>query len=78
MKKLVLIVMMFVLTCSFMVGVFTTDAQAGKPNHLVDKCKLMWPKMPAACNMTTCYLYYPYDCPWGLVLVWTGDYCCEP
>jgi len=76
MKKLVIVVLMLVLTCSFVIGAFATDAKAGKPNHLVPKCKLLWPKIPAACDGSTCKLYYPYECPWGTVLVWTGDMCC--
>ena len=74
MKKLVAILLVSVLACSFLFGALATAGNM--PNS--GKCFLNT-KYPGVCNTTTCKLYVTYTCPNGNnYLVWDGDYCCEP
>ena len=74
MKKLATIVLMCVLTGAFLIGAFATDAQAKYPDSPVKNCVLLVKWIPV-CMGETCRLYYWFDCPYGIVTYWTGEYC---
>jgi hypothetical protein len=75
MKKLAAILMICVLAGSFAIG--TAFASGPPAGHLSPKCFLNT-KYPMVCDSSTCKAYVTYTCPWGNVLVWDGDYCCDP
>lgn len=76
MKKLIVLTLACVLACSFMIGAFASSSQAA-PSVIKKSCHYN-PKYPGVCDGNTCKLYYTYTFPWGNMLVWTGEYCCEP
>lgn len=77
MKKLAAILLVCVLTGSFLFGAMATASPSGNGNNLPPCCHYN-PKWPGVCDLSTCKLYVTYTCPWGNILVWEGDYCCEP
>ena len=79
MKKFVAILVICVLAGSFLFGAIATaqNGPGGGHNNLPPSC-FYNPKYPGVCNTTTCRLYVTYTCPWGNVLVWEGDFCCDP
>ncbi len=74
MKKFAALMMVAVLACSFMIGVFTTETQASNSQRdgLPPVCKFT---KELVCNLDDCRVYELWACPWGFELVWTGDYC---
>ena len=75
MKKVATIVLVCVLTCSFIAGAFVADAQArnAQNDKVTPICVLAF-KEPV-CFMEDCRLYWVYSCPYGMVKEWTGEYC---
>ena len=71
MKKLATIILVCVLTGSFMIGVFATDVSAKNQRPTPACVKL---KLPA-CNLQDCRVYNIYFCPYGVLEIWTGEYC---
>ena len=76
MKKLAAILMIFVLAISFLIGTSVSAKQG--PNNVVPPCCFLNLKYPPICVIGTCQVLYTYTCPWGTLLVWEGDYCCDP
>jgi len=76
MKKFAAFTLACVLAGSFLVGSMAPGIQAGQglpPDHdLAKPCKLLF---PAACKGVDCRMYEIWDCPWGEVEVWTGEWC---
>ena len=76
MKKLATIMLVAVLAGSFLVGAFVTDTLArnnpGNNDRVTSKCEL-FPYL--ACNLDDCCMYEIYFCPYGVVEVWTGEFC---
>ena len=77
MKKVATIILVCVLTCSFFVGAFVTDAQARKANSPNDRVTpvCVKPFKVPVCNMEDCRMYEVYYCPYGVIMEWTGEYC---
>ena len=74
MKKLASMILVCVLLCSFMVGAMNTHAgeHYARNDRATPAC--VREKEPVCVNVD-CRMYYRYLCPWGIVYVWTGEYC---
>ena len=74
MKKIAAVILVTVLVCSFMVGAFVTSTHAknAQNDKITPNCEKF--KLPA-CNLDDCRMYWIYFCPYGVVEVWTGEYC---
>jgi hypothetical protein len=76
MKKLAAVMLVAVLACSFLVGAFVADTQAREANCPNTKITKQCEKLKyLACNLDDCRLYEIWFCPYGVLEIWTGEYC---
>jgi len=75
MKKLPTLLLLCVLAGAILVGALANaEPPPGSRPHFNPNCTLVG----YLCEVATCKVWVVYDCPWGMIEVWEGEFFCDP